>query len=94
MNDYIIASPHSNLKIQRTPINLANDIARILELNADALPDSISRKSRDLKTVFTDRKDVTIDLSYPKEEAGLEAIQTFVSRIQNIPPRHPDKIDK
>ena len=56
--------------------------------------DSDSRKSRDLKKVFTGGKDVIIELSDAKAADALGAIQTFVARIQGMPPRDSGEIDK
>lgn len=90
----IITPPHFNLKIQGIPTRLADDIAKIMGINTDRLSDSSSRKSRNLKTIFTGGKDVTIDLSDAKATDILEAIKTFVARIQGLPPRDSGEIGK
>ena len=90
----IITPPHFNLRIQGTPTNLANEIAKIMGMDASSLSDSDSRNSRDIKKVFTGGKDVIIDLSHAKAADALGAIQTFVARIQAMPPRDSGEIDK
>jgi hypothetical protein len=80
------------LGLQGVPEELAKNLATILGKDPERLEDSIRRKSRDLSKTFRGGKDITIDLSKLESEKAIEAIRTFIQRMDNLnAPSDPSK---